>query len=98
MAESFGNAFTLVEVTASISFAGEPTQQLWIALAKPSQAVALVLAVVPRGWKAQLLAKIEPLNEDAQNAFEAFNLEPGAVHKLPLVVSVASFSYRPRVL
>ena len=87
MAESFGSAFTLVEVTAGISFVGEPTEQLWIALAKPSQAVALVLAVVPEGWKARLLAKIDPLNEDAQKAFEELHLEPGGVYKLPSIVN-----------
>jgi len=96
MAESFGDAFTLVEVTADISFAGEPTQQLWIALAKPSQAVALVRAAVPEGWGSRLLATIDPLNEDARKAFEELKLEPGAVHKLPSIVNVAS--YRPRVL
>ena len=70
--------------------------RLWIALAKPSQAVALVRAAVPEGWGARLLATIDPLNEDARKAFEELKLEPGAVHHLPSIVNVAS--YRPRVL
>lgn len=94
MAESFGNAFTLVEVTADISFAAEPTQQLWIALAKPSQAVALVLAVIPKGWKAKLLAQIDPLTEDALKAFEELNLEPGDVYRLPSTVNASCYFYR----
>jgi hypothetical protein len=41
MAESFGNEFTLVEVTTD-DLVGAKTR-LWVAAAKPSQAVTLVL-------------------------------------------------------
>ena len=50
MAESFGSSFTIVEVTADDLAPSEPKKQLWIALAKPSQALTLVLAAVPEGW------------------------------------------------
>ncbi|OSJ36516.1 hypothetical protein BSZ19_03760 [Bradyrhizobium japonicum] len=39
MAESFGSSFSVVQVTAD-----DTTTQIWIALAKPSQALTLVLA------------------------------------------------------
>jgi hypothetical protein len=54
MAESFGNEFTIVEV---ISDSG-PTTEVWLALAKPSQAVTLVLAAVPEGWTARILPSV----------------------------------------
>jgi hypothetical protein len=50
--ESFGNEFTLVEVTAD-DFTGR-SKQLWVAIAKPNQAVTLVLMAVPEGWTAEL--------------------------------------------
>jgi hypothetical protein len=50
MAESFGNSFTIVEVTADDLSADGPTKQFWIAFAQPSQALTLVLAAVPEGW------------------------------------------------
>jgi hypothetical protein len=48
MAESFGNSFTIVEVTSDDASMPE----MWLALAKPDQALALVLAEVPGGWTA----------------------------------------------
>ncbi|MGM4961578.1 hypothetical protein ACT4MK_01190 (plasmid) [Bradyrhizobium barranii] len=44
MAESFGDSFAVVEVTAD-----DGETQIWIAVAKPSQAVTLVLAAAPEG-------------------------------------------------
>ena len=41
MAESFGNKFTIVEVTAD-DFV-RPRKRLWVAAAKPEQALTLVL-------------------------------------------------------
>ncbi|AMA55743.1 hypothetical protein BCCGELA001_05330 [Bradyrhizobium sp. CCGE-LA001] len=58
VAKSFGSSFTMVEVAADDWLADEP-QQLWIAFAKPSQALTLVLATVPEGWTAELV--VQPL-------------------------------------
>jgi hypothetical protein len=55
MAESFGNSFTIVEVTSDDP---KPTRELWLALAKPSQAVTLVLAQVPEGWTAEIVPAV----------------------------------------
>ncbi len=38
MAESFGNSFSIVEVTPDDASSREPATEIWIALAKPSQA------------------------------------------------------------
>jgi hypothetical protein len=46
MGQSFGNQCNLVEVTTD-SFI--PKSQLWVAAAKPEQAVTLVLCAVPEG-------------------------------------------------
>ena len=51
MAESFGSEFTIVEVTAD-DFA-RPYKQIWVAAAKPDQAITLVLTAVPEGWTAE---------------------------------------------
>ena len=80
MAESFGNSFTIVEVTADDWSADEP-KQLWIALAKPRQALTLVLAAVPEGWTAELV--VQPLTREQQSLFEELNLKPGDVYRLP---------------
>ena len=75
MAESFGNNFTVVEVT------GDDTKtQIWIALAKPGQALTLVLAAVPEGWIAEVLDVA--LTAEQRRLFEELNLEPGDVHRL----------------
>jgi hypothetical protein len=78
MAESFGDTFTVVEVTADDA---APTKQLWIALAKPSQAITLVLAAVPKGWTAELLDT--RLTEKQQKIFAELSLKPGDVYRLP---------------
>ena len=72
----FGNQFTLVEVvTDSVSDA--PIRQLWVAAAKPDQAVTLVLCAVPVGWTASLADGHLTPNEEA-----ALNLKPGEVREL----------------
>ena len=80
MAESFGNAFTIVEVTADDWAAGRPRKELWVARAKPGQALTLVLAAVPEGWTAELV--IDRLTQQQQTALEKLNLQPGEVCKL----------------
>jgi hypothetical protein len=54
MAQSFGYDFQLVEVTTDDLVRGAPKKQVWVAAAKPEQAIALVLAEVPEGWTAAL--------------------------------------------
>ncbi|MCP3407462.1 hypothetical protein [Bradyrhizobium sp. CCGB01] len=67
MAESFGNSFSVVQVT------GDDTKtQIWIALAKPSQALTLVLAAVPEGWTAEVLDVA--LTSEQQRMFEKLSL------------------------
>jgi hypothetical protein len=50
MAEAFGTEFTIVEVNPDDV---ESPTQMWVALAKPNQALTLVLAAVPTGWTAR---------------------------------------------
>ena len=78
MAESFGNSFTIVEVTSDDG--PRATRQMWLALAKPSQALTLVLAAVPEGWTAEVVPAV--LTEKQQRMFEELNLEPGDVYRL----------------
>jgi hypothetical protein len=78
MAESFGNEFTIVQVTAD-DLVG-PKKQLWVAAAKPSQALTLVLSAVPEGWTAQLA--IGRLTPQQSKALLALQLQPGEVRKL----------------
>jgi hypothetical protein len=80
MAESFGSAFTIVEVTADDWSAGRPMKEFWVAAAKPSQALTLVLAAVPEGWTAELVTN--PVTKQQQAALEQLNLKPGEVCKL----------------
>ena len=54
MGQSFGGEFTLIEVRADSSERGVPKRQLWVAAAKPDQAVTLVLCAVPLGWTAAI--------------------------------------------
>jgi hypothetical protein len=75
MAESFGNAFTVVEVTAD-----DTSTQLWIALAKPGQALTLVLAAAPEGSTAAVLDVT--LTPKQQEMFQELKLEPGDIHKI----------------
>ncbi|KWV60887.1 hypothetical protein AS156_26035 [Bradyrhizobium macuxiense] len=77
MAESFGHSFTVVEVTADDL---SPDQQIWIAFAKPDQALTLVLAAVPEGWTAEVV-DIE-LGCNQRQTFETLNLNPGDVYRL----------------
>ena len=75
MAESFGNSFTVVEVASD-----DAKTEIWIALAKPSQAPTLVLAAVPEGWTAAVLDV--PITAEQQRMFEELNLQPGDAHRL----------------
>jgi hypothetical protein len=79
MAESFGNKFTIVEVTSD-GVSADPTKQMWLALAKPSQALTLVLAEVPEGWTAEIVPVV--LTEGQQRLFEEVSLKPGDVYRL----------------
>jgi hypothetical protein len=78
MAESFGTSFTIVEVTSDD--APQPTKQIWLALAKPNQALTLVLAAVPKGWTAAVVPAV--LTENQQRMFEELNLKPGDVYRI----------------
>lgn len=77
MAESFGIQFTLVEVNPDDA---RSSTQLWVALAKPDQAVTLILAAVPEGWTAEILTA--NLSETQQRLFEEIGLKPGDVYRL----------------
>ena len=79
MAESFGNELTIVEVTAD-DFGTRPTKQLWVAAAKPEQALTLVLLAVPEGWTGKLV--IGHLTTKQREALEDLRLKAGEVHKL----------------
>jgi hypothetical protein len=76
MAESFGTSFSIVEVSPD----NAPSTEVWIALAKPSQALTLVLAAVPEGWSAELLNV--HLTEKQLKTFKELNLKPGDVYKI----------------
>ncbi|MEY9232500.1 hypothetical protein ABIF68_000926 [Bradyrhizobium japonicum] len=78
VAESFGNSFTVVEVTSDDAL--QPTKQMWLALAKPRQAMTLVLAAVPEGWTAEVAPAV--LTEKQQRMFEELKLEPGDVYRI----------------
>ena len=68
MAESFGSAFTIVEVTADDWSAERPRKEFWAAAAEPSQALTLVLAAVQEGWTAELLT--DRLTQQQQASLE----------------------------
>ncbi|UFW46400.1 MULTISPECIES: hypothetical protein [Bradyrhizobium] len=78
MAESFGTSFTVVEVTSDDAL--QPTKQMWLASAKPNQALTLVLAAVPEGWTAEVVPAV--LTERQQRMFEELNLKPGDVYRI----------------
>lgn len=65
MAESFGIQFTIFEVTPDDS---RSSKQVSVALAKPDQALTLVLAAVPEGWTAEILPAA--LTETQRRVFE----------------------------
>lgn len=71
MAESFGEDYTIVEVTAGDGSAGE----LWIALAKPKQALTLVLAQAPEGASAKVFAG--SITDEHRRLFRQLTLKPG---------------------
>ena len=79
MAESFGTQFTLVEVTSDAS-PSRSARQMWLARAKPSQAVTLVLSAVPEGWTAEIIPT--ELTEEQERMLEEINLKPGEVYRL----------------
>jgi hypothetical protein len=78
MGQSFGNQFTLVEVVADTLLTGAPQRQLWVAAAKPEQAVTLVLCALPEGWTATLAGERLTPKQEA-----SLNLKPGEVCELP---------------
>jgi len=78
MGESFGNSFAVIAVTADDASPDRP--QIWIALAKPSQALTLVLSAVPEGWTAEILDM--ELTDKQRQTIEELNLKPGDVYRL----------------
>jgi hypothetical protein len=77
MGQSFGNEFTLIEVSTDSSTRGIQKKQLWVAAAKPEQAITLVLCAVPLGWSAIIAdGRLTP----EQGAI--LNLKPGEVREL----------------
>lgn len=77
MGQSFGNELTLVEVTTDSSARALPKRRLWVAAAKPEQAITLVLCAVPVGWTAAIAdGRLTP----EQGAI--LNLKPGEVREL----------------
>jgi hypothetical protein len=80
MAESFGNSFTIVEVTTDDPSTDGATPQFWLALAKPAQALTLVLAAVPEGWTAELAE--QDLTDEQWQTFQRLDLRPGDVYRL----------------
>ncbi|MET4148651.1 hypothetical protein AB7Z32_23255 [Bradyrhizobium sp. 482_C4_N1_1] len=94
MAESFGSSFTVVEVTAECLPPDQPKHQIWVALAKPSQALTLVLAAVPEGWTAEVLDVA--LTAEQQRMLEELKLDPGDVYRLTKQGGVASPRRSPR--
>lgn len=77
MGQSFGNEFTLVEVMTDSAVRGIAKRQLWVAAAKPDQAVTLVLCAVPLGWTAAISDKYLTPEQEA-----LLNLQPGEVREL----------------
>jgi hypothetical protein len=77
MAESFGNEITFVEVTTDHRSA---PRHLWVAAAKPSQALTLVLCAVPLGWTAEIAS--DRLTRRQLSELKKLNLEPGEVREL----------------
>jgi hypothetical protein len=74
MGQSFGNQLNLVEVTTDNFI---PKRHLWVAAAKPDQAVTLVLCAVPVGWTA-----IVTDDRLAPEQGAILNLQPGEVREL----------------
>ena len=57
-----------------------PITQLWVAAAKPNQAITLVLSEVPEGWTANVM--IGKSSEALLEHFAGLGLKPGEVRKL----------------
>jgi hypothetical protein len=53
---------------------------MWVALAKPHQAVTLVLAAVPEGWTAEVIPAV--LNDRQQKLFEELKLKHGEIYRI----------------
>lgn len=79
MAESFGTEFTIVEVTADDP-GPRARKQLWVAAAKPEQAITLVLSAVPEGWTGKLATG--HLTDKQRSALQDLRLKPGEVYEL----------------
>jgi hypothetical protein len=77
MCQSYGSECTLVEVATDSFVRGLPTTQLWVAAAKPDQAVTLVLCAVPEGWTAATTDRHLTPEQEA-----LLNLTPGEVRQL----------------
>jgi hypothetical protein len=77
MGQSYGTQFTLVEVTMDSSVRGIPRRQLWVAAAKPDQAITLVLCAVPVGWTASIADERLTPQQEAM-----IHLAPGEVREL----------------
>lgn len=77
MAQSYGNRFTLVEVATDGLTIGASKRQLWVAAAKPDQAITLVLCAVPVGWTAYISDELLTPEQEA-----ILNLKPGEVREL----------------
>jgi len=78
MAESFGSELTIIEVRADDL--GRSKSELWVALAKPSQALTMVLSAVPEGWTARIVN--DRLASRQLEALGNLHLKPGEVRKL----------------
>jgi hypothetical protein len=77
MGQSFGNQLTFVNVATDASVRGIAQRQLWIAAARPDQALSLVLSVIPEGWAASLADQSQTPDQGAD-----LNLKPGEVRIL----------------
>jgi hypothetical protein len=77
MGQSFGDDVTVVEVVTDSLTGGIPKRRLWVAAAKPDQAVTLVLCAVPLGWTAHVADEVLTPEQGA-----ILNLKPGDVRDL----------------
>ena len=77
MGQSFGSQFTLVEVVTDGPLTDVQKRQLWVAAAKPDQAITLVLCAIPVGWTASIADERLPAEQEA-----VLNLKPSEVRQL----------------
>jgi hypothetical protein len=80
MAESFGNAFTIVEVTADDWAAGRPRKELWVAAGQTRSSADVGACSRPEGWMGELV--IDRLTHQQKASPEKLDLKPGEVCKL----------------